>query len=542
MLMNIFNKRRHPKSLIVNRVGKQSYLIMKKIILFLYFLLTIIPTFGQINIGGNIGYWCNNQPINNVTVTLSGDNDTLYTTTTDINGYYQFNVPSGITYIITPSRKDNCQETLSCGLENEDQVQIQKHILTVETLNPFQIIAADADNNGTVNVLDNLAIQDVMINGGSDDFDGNWDFIATPYVFNDPLNPFNELEQAGRIKVLQGSSDALNMNFNAIKTGDVNCTYDNQCDCIESDCSNPIAWPHVIQNGTNSSTSASTYIALGDSDYFSFMTENGNQYTVKVSISSVALDGAYTLRITLDETGNCITIETEPIEEGALVDTIVELFLGNDCSTSLGIDDDGGTSVYSRLKYCESCIAPTNLRVENNTLLWDEVPSATHYQVKLLPNNTSPLCLCIPGSTSLPISITINDPLFENEVSIPEEYVNSCFKWQVKAKCGDSYSSYSDTTCYSGNEGGNGEGFTANVYPNPNNGDMTFTIQNTINSTIAIKVYNFYGVLLTSFNKSVIANVPKTVEFYAAGDLPNGMYFVNFETGEQTIQKTVIVN
>lgn len=195
-------------------------------------------------------------------------------------------------------------------------------------------------------------------------------------------------------------------------------------------------------------------------------------------------------------------------------------------------------------------VAPENLRNDGvDWFAWNEVPRAISYEIVIMPNDSPPFCVCSPNGINLPNDIIISN-VEGNSINlrdeIPEEFLKSggCFKWKVRAMCGpNTYSPFSEDKCLTVYGTGNSieESFAVAVTPNPNNGNMTFTLQHSINTNVTIEVRNFYGSLLTTFNKSVVANVPKTVQWNGAGIAPQGIYFVKFIANGATIQKTVIV-
>ena len=88
-------------------------------------------------------------------------------------------------------------------------------------LSPYQLIAADANNNGKITIRDLIMIREVIL-GLEEDFNNNnsWRFIPKDYVFPDPTNPWQErFPEVANFNNLEGQEF---VEFVAIKVGDVN--------------------------------------------------------------------------------------------------------------------------------------------------------------------------------------------------------------------------------------------------------------------------------------------------------------------------------
>ena len=107
------------------------------------------------------------------------------------------------------------------GVSTGDLNVIGRLLIGVEEeLSPYQLIAADANNNGNITVHDLLMIRELVL-GVEDDFDNNtsWRFIAADYVFPDPANPW--LEAFPETILLSNLSGTATADFTAVKIGDV---------------------------------------------------------------------------------------------------------------------------------------------------------------------------------------------------------------------------------------------------------------------------------------------------------------------------------
>jgi len=140
---------------------------------------------------------------------------------TDENGMYEFTeIPMYEDYTFTPARTDG----VGNGVTTYDMVLMQKHILQIELLDsPYKIIAADANRNGNVTTGDMVAVQKIILQL-EDEFPNDntsWRFVDAAYAFANPANPlaeaFPESHSENNI-----SADVLDMDFVAVKVGDVN--------------------------------------------------------------------------------------------------------------------------------------------------------------------------------------------------------------------------------------------------------------------------------------------------------------------------------
>ncbi len=108
--------------------------------------------------------------------------------------------------VVNPVLKARKNDALRLNISVTDIIVVVRHILLLETLdNPDLILAADANGDGTVNVVDLLTIQRVIL-GLIDEWPGSDSYILQP----------SELP----ISILPGQIQ--NIEFKAIKVGDLN--------------------------------------------------------------------------------------------------------------------------------------------------------------------------------------------------------------------------------------------------------------------------------------------------------------------------------
>lgn len=166
--------------------------------------------------------------INEVEVQLSGS--TVPNQMTDVNGMYEFlNLEQDYDYTVIPSKDIDPLN----GVTTYDMVLIRKHILNIKTLDsPYKILAADANNSGTVTTSDLVQIKKLILHI-DDNFSNStsWRFVPKNYQFPDPQNPENPMEV---ITINNLSGDISNADFIGIKVGDVNDSV-NPNDLLASD-------------------------------------------------------------------------------------------------------------------------------------------------------------------------------------------------------------------------------------------------------------------------------------------------------------------
>lgn len=155
-----------------------------------------------------------------VSITGSGNGTVI----TNGSGFYSTTLTGGPlrNYILKPFKTNDLNRTN--GVSTLDIAIIQSHILSATRFtSPYQWIAADVNRSGTVTSLDILLIQRLIL-GLNTGFNGNslWTFVDTAGF--DPLTPFQYRDSIVLNNLL---TDKPNLNFTAIKLGDVNFDYNN---------------------------------------------------------------------------------------------------------------------------------------------------------------------------------------------------------------------------------------------------------------------------------------------------------------------------
>lgn len=156
------------------------------------------------------------KPVELVNVNLEYPSQ-QHNVTTIQDGLYNFGPQPVDEMSITADRNDNHKN----GVNTLDLVMIQKHLLAIQSLSsPYDLIAADANNSGSVSAIDLVEIRKLIL-GLYNEFPKNksWRFVDKTFVFPDPKQPwpFDESIDMATLPEMAGSHD-----FVAVKIGDVN--------------------------------------------------------------------------------------------------------------------------------------------------------------------------------------------------------------------------------------------------------------------------------------------------------------------------------
>ncbi len=165
----------------------------------------------------------NNLPVGQAQVGLTGNTIGSFTTTS--NGNFNFVVPNAGNAIITPKKNINPVN----GVTALDLAIIQQHVLNPGSgalTTPYQLIAADANNDASINGID-LAVAQAVILNNIPNFPNNesWVFVPKSYVFPNPLNPFAPVYQKS-LTFNNVMNNITGANFWGIKVADVQYSAD----------------------------------------------------------------------------------------------------------------------------------------------------------------------------------------------------------------------------------------------------------------------------------------------------------------------------
>jgi hypothetical protein len=138
---------------------------------------------------------------------------------TDEEGKFAFApMSTGAAYDVVPQKNTGHDN----GVSTLDLVMIQRHILGIESFkSPYQILAADANNTGSISASDLTEVRKVVL-GLAEEFETNasWRFIDAQHNFIDEENPwYGGLFERYHIDNLNADMD---IEFIGVKVGDVN--------------------------------------------------------------------------------------------------------------------------------------------------------------------------------------------------------------------------------------------------------------------------------------------------------------------------------
>ncbi len=146
--------------------------------------------------------------LGNVTTTMNTANDGVFS----IN-----NLQGGEQLRVSPFKNTKHRN----GVSTFDIILTSKHITSQLPLNsPYKIIAADANNSGTVSTFDIITIRKmILFIDTAFTQNTSWRFVPERYIFSNPADPF----ASSFPEVLDESvNNQSNLNFVGIKIGDVN--------------------------------------------------------------------------------------------------------------------------------------------------------------------------------------------------------------------------------------------------------------------------------------------------------------------------------
>ena len=161
----------------------------------------------------------NNQPVEQVGVVVESQDNNL-TLSSDTEGNFEFTMPDGADYTIRPILDS---QPLN-GVSTYDLVLISQHILGTKTFDsPYQYIAADANQSGTVTAFDIVQIRQLILNI-IPTFPNNtsWRFVDMDYEFPTIESAMQLISENEEKSIRNLSGDRLGMDFLGIKIGDIN--------------------------------------------------------------------------------------------------------------------------------------------------------------------------------------------------------------------------------------------------------------------------------------------------------------------------------
>ena len=137
--------------------------------------------------------------------------------TTDSEGIYSSTQPTEVMYTVTPEKLDG----VSDGISTFDLVLLAQHVLQINELSsPYQLIAADVNDDKKVDILDMVELRQLILYA-IDGFSNNtsWRFVDKDYTFQNPTSPWTENYPQSIAVMLD--SNKMNEDFVAVKIGDL---------------------------------------------------------------------------------------------------------------------------------------------------------------------------------------------------------------------------------------------------------------------------------------------------------------------------------
>ena len=151
-----------------------------------------------------------------MTMSLTGDTNLSVVTLAD-GSYSLSNISVGGTYCVTPSKTDD--SPTANGVDVLDLIAIARHITGGPLLDsPYKLLAADVNADKSIDVMDLLAIQKLIVEPTSGLPAGLWRFVPADYAFPNPQAPWDAPTNRWYTNLV---ADATNGDFVAIKLGDV---------------------------------------------------------------------------------------------------------------------------------------------------------------------------------------------------------------------------------------------------------------------------------------------------------------------------------
>ncbi|NRB50110.1 MAG: T9SS type A sorting domain-containing protein [Saprospiraceae bacterium] len=157
------------------------------------------------------------ESIADVQVRISGAmNESMLTL--DDGAYHFTNIPMASDVSIYPWKDIDPLN----GVSTFDLILISQHILGEGQLDsPWKLLAADANNNGSITTVDVITIRRLIL-GMEDNFPENtsWRFFEETQEFSDPTDPWSAFLR--EVASINDVEENMQVNFKGIKIGDVN--------------------------------------------------------------------------------------------------------------------------------------------------------------------------------------------------------------------------------------------------------------------------------------------------------------------------------
>lgn len=156
--------------------------------------------------------------LDDVEVELQGGMELMKSISTD--GLYELEGQGGFDYTVMPNKDIDPLN----GVTTFDIVLLNKHVLGITPLStPYKLIAADANNDGTITTYDGVILRQLILYQISD-FPSNtsWRFVDAGYEFPQPANPW--AEAFPETYDISNLSEDMEIDFVGVKVGDLDCS------------------------------------------------------------------------------------------------------------------------------------------------------------------------------------------------------------------------------------------------------------------------------------------------------------------------------
>ncbi len=176
------------------------------------------PTIQMATVAGQLEDQAGNG-VDEVVVEIAGPVISERVESTLGGSYFMPNLEMYQDYQIIPYRNNDILN----GVSTMDLIMLGKHLLEISTLDsPYQLIAADINNDGNISNLDMIALRRALLII-DEEFQNNtsWRFVDSEFEFPNPANPFSSSFPESRFVHDLSSNEMVN-DFMAIKIGDLN--------------------------------------------------------------------------------------------------------------------------------------------------------------------------------------------------------------------------------------------------------------------------------------------------------------------------------
>jgi hypothetical protein len=210
------------------------------------------------SISGKVSYFSNDQPVRNVELLLAGDHQ--YETQTDEQGQYEFKTVLPGTYLLTAKKTDDLK-----GLSGTDAASIFRHASESDSLNCFEMIAADVTQSGRIGGTDASRVARYRAGLTSCLNDNCLEWVFTPastyprlflsegaIVDKDQCQEWPPISYSKGMHLYQVKTSLTNMNFVAFRLGDTSGNWTPDISPEKRNMMNTLSTQEVqpIDNGT----------------------------------------------------------------------------------------------------------------------------------------------------------------------------------------------------------------------------------------------------------------------------------------------------